>query len=98
MSWHFRHFKDLISCSAVELEVEANGKVSGRVYVLLESIGAAALSAVDELQKKIGKLGSTESGVDVSGIAQAARDWATAISTCVKMGDEIAKVRITCDL
>jgi hypothetical protein len=66
--------------------------------VLLESIGAAALSAVDELQKKIGKLGSTESGVGVSGIAQAARDWATAISTCVKMGDEIAKVRITCDL
>ncbi|KAJ7852779.1 hypothetical protein B0H14DRAFT_2759308, partial [Mycena olivaceomarginata] len=85
-------FHQCSSNKAVKLEVKANGKVSGRVSVLLESIGAAALSVVDELQRKIGKLGSTESSVDVSGIAQAARDWATVISTCVKMGGEITKV------
>ncbi|KAK6995670.1 WD40 repeat-like protein [Favolaschia claudopus] len=80
------------SDKALELQLEAKGEVCGRVSVLLESIGAAALSAVDELQKKIRRLGTNEIDADVSGLVHVAREWASAISGCVEMGGEIAKV------
>jgi hypothetical protein len=72
------------------------------VFVLLESIEEAAQKAANDLQKDIGGLGPQEFGVDMSGCAQAAQDLATALGgviskldIIVKMGDEIAQVRIS---
>ncbi|KAJ7897914.1 hypothetical protein B0H14DRAFT_2557432 [Mycena olivaceomarginata] len=90
-----------LSVLVAELDVEADGKVSGQVSVLLSSIEAAAQIAVDHLQKNVEILGSgrmsTVDAVDQAGTAQ--QDLETALcavisllDVVVKMGGEIAQV------